>query len=84
MDTFLDPLVRGTGYNEVTRESLCQRLSLGGEEGLFYQSPKIQVALLRASVADEDGNLSLYQEPITQTLLEMAMAARAGGGKVLK
>lgn len=83
LDTFLDPAVHGTGYNEITTESLAQRLTLDGEEWLYYRSPQIQVAILRASVADEDGNLSLYQEPLWQTPLEMAMAARAGGGKVI-
>jgi len=83
LSTFADPKVQGTGYNDVTEESMSQRISIDGEEWLFYRSPKIQVALLTATVADEGGNLSLFGEPIYQAPLEMAMAARASGGKVI-
>ncbi len=83
LDTFVDPEVRGTAQNRCTPDSLAERRELAGEPWLFYRAPRISAALLAASVADEDGNLSLYREPIRQAVLPMALAARAAGGPVL-
>ena len=83
LDTFVDPEVRGTGHNNRTPESLAERRTLDGEHWLFYRAPAVNAALLCATVADEDGNLSLYREPIRQGVLAMALAARARRGKVL-
>ena len=83
MDTFVDPTVRGTGHNTATPDSLCERLNIGGEPYLFFRAPAVSAAVLRGSVADEDGNISLYREPIRQAVLTMALAARAGRGPVI-
>lgn len=83
LDTFVDPQVRGTGHNACTRATLATRLTIDGQPWLFYRAPQITAAVLCATVADEDGNLSLYQEPIRQAVLPMALAARAGGGPVI-
>lgn len=83
IDTFIDPAVRGTAQNSVTRSSLTTRVTVHGTPYLFYRAPAIDAAIVRASVADEDGNLSLYREPIQQAVLSMALAARARGGPVI-
>jgi propionate CoA-transferase len=79
----VDPLVRGTAQNRRTQGSLAERWDVDGVPHLFYRAPRIGAALLRATVADEDGSLALTREPIEQALLAMALAARAGGGPVL-
>lgn len=83
LGTFVDPAVRGTAHNGVSGPSLAERWEVGGRTHLFYQAPAIDAALVCASVADEDGNLSLYREPIQQAVLSMALAARARGGVVI-
>jgi propionate CoA-transferase len=83
LDTFVDPEVRGTGHNPATPGSLARRMVVDGETYLYYAAPPIDAALVRASVADEDGNLSLYREPIRQAVLTMALAARARRGPVI-
>lgn len=48
-----------------------------GEEYLFYTLPKLTVALLRATTADEDGNLTYEKECMPCEPLDLAMAAKA-------
>lgn len=83
LGTFVDPAVRGTAQNDVSGPSRARRVDIGGQVHLFYEAPAVGAAIIRASVADEDGNLSLYREPIRQAVLTMALAARAGRGPVL-
>lgn len=83
LDTFIDPAVRGTGHNGATTASLAERMEYGGQPYLFFRTPAVSAAIVRGSVADEDGNISLYREPIRQAALTMALAARAGHGPVI-
>lgn len=85
LDTFLDPGTGGgSAFNRVPPTRIwVSRVSVDGEPYLFYRSPPVDVAILKASAADRDGNLSLAGEPIRQAALDMAMAARARGGRVL-
>jgi propionate CoA-transferase len=83
LDTFVDPAVRGTGQNALTQTSLARPMEVGGQAHLFYRAPRIGAAIVRASAADEDGNLTLYREPIRQAALDMALAARANRGVVI-
>ena len=43
----------------------------------------VSVALLRGSYADEDGNISLEEEPANLDIYAMAAAAHNSGGKVI-
>lgn len=86
LDTFVDPAVQGTRYGIADgerRPSWSRRMVVDGRPWLFFPTPPIDCAILCASMADEDGNLSLVEEPIRQAALDMALAARAGGGPVL-
>lgn len=85
LDTFLDPGADGrTAMNGVApTRRWVERLTLDGEAHLFYRSPAIDVALLQATAADRDGNLSLRAEPTRQAVLDMAMAAGARRGRVV-
>lgn len=85
LDTFLDPGAGGgSAFNRHPQSrTWVSRTTVDGEPWLFYRSPAVDVALLKATAADRDGNLSLAGEPIRQAALDMAMAARARGGRVL-
>ena len=50
---------------------------------LFYQGHKIDVAIIRATSADEKGNLSMEKEAVSVESLSMAQAARNSGGIVI-
>ena len=60
-------------------------IDIDGEDYLLYQAPKPNYAMIRASVSDEIGNLSLQDEGIRGTVLSIAQAAKAGPnqGKVI-
>jgi acyl CoA:acetate/3-ketoacid CoA transferase len=81
--TFVDPRLEGGRMNPVTDSDIVSIIDLGGQECLFLPSAPVDVSLIRASVADEAGNLSMDREPASLTALVQAAAARASGGKVI-
>ena len=89
VDTFLDPRQDSAALNELAKKNASCHVSvidIDGEDYLLYQAPKPNYAMIRASVSDEIGNLSLQDEGMRGTVLSIAQAAKAGGsnqGKVI-
>jgi len=83
LKTFVDPRVEGGKLNQRTTEDLVEVIQLAGEEYLFYKGCKIDVAIIRATSADEKGNLSMEKEAVSVESLSMAMAARNSGGIII-
>jgi propionate CoA-transferase len=83
LGTFVDPRIEGGKMNAATTESLNQVVQFAGEEWLFYPSPKVNVALIRATLADERGNLSMDKEGVLLETLSVAQAVKANGGIVI-
>ena len=54
-----------------------------GEEYLFYSIPKIDFGIMRATTADENGNVTVENECLNLELGAVARAAKACGGKVI-
>ena len=80
VDTFLDPRKDGAALNESAKRNASCKVSvldIGGVDYLLYQAPKPEFALIRASIADENGNLSLQDEGLRGTVLSIAQAAKA-------
>jgi acyl CoA:acetate/3-ketoacid CoA transferase len=80
VDTFLDPRKDGASLNEPARRNASCKVSVLDIEGvdyLLYQAPKPDYALIRASISDENGNLSLQDEGLRGTVLSIAQAAKA-------
>ena len=80
VDTFLDPRNDGAVLNQRARKDGPCKVSLLDIEGtdyLLYQAPKPDYALIRASISDEYGNLSLREEGLKGTILSIAQAAKA-------
>ncbi|MES3001366.1 MAG: CoA-transferase [Pseudomonadota bacterium] len=88
LGTYFDPATArppagDTGRVTAQADRLVQRVTLGGSDCLFMPSMKIDAALIRGSVADMEGNITLDDEPVNGGALQMAMATRTSGGKVI-
>lgn len=83
LNTFIDPDNDGGRLNEGTTEALIDRLEIDGEVWLRYRSFPITVALIRATSADKNGNLSVEHEGIIGDILPIAQAAHNHGGCVI-
>lgn len=82
LDTYVDPRHTGGKQGSAT-EDLVEVVELDGEEWLFFRAFPIDVAVIRGSTIDEDGNLTMDDEAVKGEMLAMAMAARNSGGTVI-
>ncbi|GAB2186930.1 acyl CoA:acetate/3-ketoacid CoA transferase [Roseibium sp. LAB1] len=84
LDTFVDPIRQGCAMNDVAAERpIVSRLELGGETWLHFPNIVPDVAIIRATTADERGNLTYEHEGAYLGGLEQAIAVRNHGGLVI-
>ena len=83
LKTFVDPRVEGGKLNQSAAEDIAEVVERGGREWLYYPTIPIDVALIHAWQADEEGNLGMNQEAGFWHNLAMAQAAKDNGGMVL-
>ena len=81
--TFVDPRLQGGKVNSVTTEDIVEVTTLAGREMLFYHAPKINVAFIRGTAADPEGNMTVEREALTQDVLAIATATKNSGGIVI-
>jgi propionate CoA-transferase len=80
VDTFLDPRKEGAALNKRAKKNASCKvtvLDIDGVDYLLYQAPKPNYALIRASISDENANLSMEDEGLRGTVLSIAQAAKA-------
>ena len=83
LDTFIDPKREGGAMNEVTPTNFVSHRNDGGEDYLFYPAIRPDVTILRATTADEHGNLTFEHEGSPLGALDQAYAAHNNGGYVI-
>jgi propionate CoA-transferase len=83
LDTFVDPLNGGGRINSRTTEDIVERITFDGQPYLAYKTRPVQVALLRGTTADTNGNITMEKEALTLESLAIAMAARNSNGLVI-
>jgi acyl CoA:acetate/3-ketoacid CoA transferase len=84
LDTFVDPQRQGCAMNAAAAgEPVVKRVEFEGEEWLFFPSIIPGVAIIRATTADEHGNLTYEHEGAYLGGLDQALAARNNGGIII-
>jgi propionate CoA-transferase len=83
LHTFVDPRVSGGRQSQCSSEDLVELVTLAGKEWLFYKPYRVDIAFLRGTTADEDGNVTMEREAIFGEMLSMAQAAHRNGGIVI-
>ncbi|GII95545.1 acyl CoA:acetate/3-ketoacid CoA transferase [Sinosporangium siamense] len=83
LHTFVDPRSLGGRQSASATEDLIELVEFDGQEWLRYKPFRPDVALLRGTTADEDGNLSMEQEAVFGEMLSMAQATKRAGGIVI-
>ena len=84
MDTFVDPAREGCAMNaKASAEPIVSRVAFAGQDWLFFPTITPQVAIIRATTADERGNLSYEHEGGILGPIDQALAVRNNGGIVI-
>ncbi|MBL0729615.1 acyl CoA:acetate/3-ketoacid CoA transferase [Piscinibacter sp. HJYY11] len=84
LGTFVDPDLQGGAMNAAAAEKpYVRKETFDGQQWLYFPSIAPDVAIIRATTADEHGNLTFEHEGAILGVLEQALAARNNGGIVI-
>lgn len=84
LDTYVDPARQGGAMNALAAEHpIVEKVHFNGDEWLFYKNVVPRVAIVRATTADERGNLSFEHEGALLGGRDQALAVRNNGGIVI-
>lgn len=84
LETFVDPIREGCAMNDAGAAlPIVSRVEFGGETWLHFPNIIPNVAIIRATTADEHGNLTYEHEGAYLGGLEQAICVRNHGGLVI-
>jgi propionate CoA-transferase len=83
LNTFVDPRLEGGKINDITTEDIVELIEVSGKEFLFYKTFPINVAIIRGTSVDVEGNLTMEEEVGFFSMLSIAQAAKVNGGIVI-
>ena len=81
--TFVDPRFGGGKVSRRATEDLVDLIEIANERYLFYKTFPVNVALLRGTTADIDGNVTMEHEALYTDALQVASAVHNCGGVVI-
>lgn len=84
LDTFVDPIREGCAMNAKAEAApIVHRHEMSGQKWLHFPNIVPNVAIIRATTADERGNLTYEHEGALLGALDQAIAVRNHGGLVI-
>ena len=84
LDTFVDPIRQGCAMNDKGASApIVNRVEFAGDTWLHFPNVTPNVAIIRATTADERGNLTYEHEGAYLGGLEQAICVRNNGGIVI-
>lgn len=83
LGSFVDPRIDGGRLNSAAKEAIVELINIDGVEYLRYLPIKVDVAIIKASFADLDGNVSFANEPAFLDSYSLALSASGNDGKVI-
>jgi propionate CoA-transferase len=81
--TYVDPRLEGGKMNRISTADMVKVIQFEGEEWLFYAGFPVDVAIIRGTTADENGNLTIEDEGAWFEILPLAQATKNSGGIVI-
>lgn len=83
LKTFVDPRLDGGRINATTKEDIVELITIRGKERLMYHTMPINACIIRGTLADEKGNVTLCGEGCTTDATSIAQATKNSGGVVI-
>ena len=86
LGTFIDPRIEGGKLNELTKTQgadIVSLMTVDGKDYLFYKAFPLNIAFIRGTTADTDGNVTMEKEAMTLEALSVAMAVKNSNGVVI-
>lgn len=83
LNTFVDPRLDGGRLNDAAKDDIVQLVQLSGKDWIFTPVIPLDVAIIRGTTADENGNITMEGEGLLAETLATAQAVRNNGGLVL-
>ncbi len=83
LGTFADPEHGGGKCSALATEDLVESVSFDGKRYLRYKPFKIDVGIVRGSLVDPNGNITMAQEPADLDAYCVALAVHNCGGQVI-
>ena len=80
---YCDPRVDTYALNDVSKKELVKVMEIEGKEYLLLYTPKIDVAFIRGTTVDPNGNISFEKEYLVVDALAVAQATKRNGGTVI-
>ena len=80
---YCDPRVDTYALNDKSKKELLRLEVIDGKEYLLLYTPKIDVAFIKGTTVDPNGNISFEKETLTVDALATAQAAKRNGGIVI-
>lgn len=83
LNTYVDPRLEGGKLNDITTEELVEVMEIAGRDYLFYKTTPVDVAFIRGTTVDCEGNLTMEEEVGFFSMLSIAHAAKVNNGIVI-